>query len=76
MPYLGSSRLEEPLNRYRATLVLHGHAHHGTSTGHTTAGIPVYNVSLPLLRSERGDDLAFRLLAVPKQGEAGRALEA
>jgi len=28
-PFLGSSRLEEPLLRYPVTIVLHGHAHHG-----------------------------------------------
>jgi Icc-related predicted phosphoesterase len=26
-PYLGSSRLEEPLSRYPVTAVFHGHAH-------------------------------------------------
>ena len=28
-PFLGCSRLEEPLNRYPVTAVFHGHAHHG-----------------------------------------------
>ncbi len=28
-PYLGCSRLEEPLSRYPVTAVFHGHAHHG-----------------------------------------------
>ena len=28
-PFLGSSRLEEPLSRYPVSLVLHGHAHRG-----------------------------------------------
>jgi Icc-related predicted phosphoesterase len=50
IPFLGSSRLEEPLNRYGATAVFHGHAHHGTPEGRTLAGVPVYNVALPLLR--------------------------
>jgi len=48
--YLGSSRLEEPLNHYPVAAVFHGHAHHGTLQGKTANGIPVYNVSLPLLR--------------------------
>jgi Icc-related predicted phosphoesterase len=48
-PFLGCSRLEEPINRYPVTAVLHGHAHHGTHEGRTSTGIPVYNVSLPLL---------------------------
>ena len=32
-PYLGSSRLEEPLTRYPVDVVFHGHAHHGTRGG-------------------------------------------
>ena len=48
-PYLGCGRLEEPLTRYPVTAVFHGHAHHGTAQGTTSNGIPVYNVSLPLL---------------------------
>lgn len=49
-PFLGSSRLEEPLTRFDVTAVFHGHAHKGALEGKTTKGIPVYNVSLPLLR--------------------------
>jgi Icc-related predicted phosphoesterase len=49
-PYLGSSRLEEPINRFRVDAVFHGHAHNGASEGATATGIPVYNVSLPLMR--------------------------
>jgi Icc-related predicted phosphoesterase len=48
-PYLGCSRLEEPLTRYPVTAVFHGHAHHGQPEGRTSSGCPVYNVSLPLL---------------------------
>lgn len=48
-PYLGSSRLEEPINRYRVSAVFHGHAHRGTSEGRTSTGVPVYNVAMPLL---------------------------
>ncbi len=50
-PFLGSSRLLEPLERFDVTTILHGHAHHGTHEGKTQKGIPVYNVSLPLLES-------------------------
>src|SRR5437762_8142061 len=48
-PFLGSTRLEEPINRFRATAVFHGHAHNGASEGKTATGIPVYNVSAPAL---------------------------
>jgi Icc-related predicted phosphoesterase len=48
-PFLGCSRLEEPLNRYPLDGVFHGHAHHGTARGKTKSGTPVHNVSLPLL---------------------------
>jgi len=48
--FLGSSRLEEPINRFRVTAVFHGHAHNGIPDGKTSTGIPVYNVSAPALR--------------------------
>jgi Icc-related predicted phosphoesterase len=48
--FLGSSRLEEPINRFKATAVFHGHAHNGNLDGKTSTGIPVYNVSAPALR--------------------------
>ena len=35
-PFLGSSRLEEPLTRYPVTAVVHGHAHHGSPEGRTS----------------------------------------
>jgi Icc-related predicted phosphoesterase len=47
--FLGSSRLEEPINRFKATAVFHGHAHNGILDGKTSTGIPVYNVSAPAL---------------------------
>lgn len=53
--FLGSSRLEEPIDRYHATAVFHGHAHSGTPEGRTKAGIPVHNVALPLLRRSVSD---------------------
>ena len=49
-PFLGSSRLEEPLNRYSVAAVFHGHAHRGSAEGVTTAGAPVYNVAKSLLQ--------------------------
>jgi len=52
-PYLGTDRLAEPLDRYGAAVAFHGHAHSGTLRGTTLGGVPVFNVSLPLLRRER-----------------------
>jgi Icc-related predicted phosphoesterase len=62
-PFLGSSRLEEPLGRYPVEAVFHGHAHHGRPEGRTAHGVPVYNVSLPLLRRVQPEQ-PFRILTV------------
>lgn len=64
-PYLGSSRLEEPLTRYTVDAVFHGHAHNGCPEGAIRNAIPVYNVSLPLLRKTYPDRPPFRLFEVP-----------
>jgi Icc-related predicted phosphoesterase len=61
-PFLGSSRLEEPLSRYNVNAVIHGHAHKGALEGKTTSGIPVYNVSLPLLQEHAPDGRHYRVL--------------
>ena len=61
-PFLGSSRLEEPLLRYPVTVVLHGHAHHGQPEGRTRDQAPVYNVCLPLLLKAAPDRPPFRLI--------------
>lgn len=49
-PFLGSYLLGEAIDRARADLVLHGHAHHGTERGMTPDGIPVRNVAWPVIR--------------------------
>ena len=64
-PWLGSSRLEEPLARYQVHAVVHGHAHKGSPQGTTAQGIPVYNVALPVLKEHYPDRPPFRLLEVP-----------
>ncbi len=64
-PFCGSSRLEEPLNRFPVSVVLHGHAHRGQLEGRTKAGAPVYNVSMPLLSRTFPDTPPFRLIEVP-----------
>ena len=63
-PYLGSSRLEEPLGRYPVSVVFHGHAHNGALEGKTARGVPVYNVSLPLMRKLLPDRPPFRIVEV------------
>ena len=62
-PFLGSSRLEEPLVRFSVSAVFHGHAHHGQPEGRTSAGAPVFNVSLPLLQRVR-PERPFHVLAL------------
>jgi Icc-related predicted phosphoesterase len=62
-PFLGCSRLEEPLGRYPVTAVFHGHAHHGQPEGRTTKNVPVYNVSLSLMR-HLSPERPFRILEV------------
>jgi Icc-related predicted phosphoesterase len=64
LPFLGSSRLEEPINRFGATAVFHGHAHRGSREGTTSSGVPVYNVAVPLLRSGTDIANAFRVIDV------------
>lgn len=65
MSFLGSSRLEEPLDRYPVTAVFHGHAHHGSPEGATRGGRPVYNVALPLLRRRFPDHPPYKLIEIP-----------
>lgn len=48
-PFLGSSIMGEPIDTHGADLVVHGHAHKGTEHGSTAGGIPVRNVSLPVI---------------------------
>ena len=71
-PYLGCSRLEEPLVRYQVAAVFHGHAHHGALEGKTQNGTPVYNVSWPLLAATTPDQ-PVRILDVAVAGAAGVA---
>src|SRR5688572_20370150 len=64
-PYLGSSRLEEPINRYRVSAVFHGHAHRGTAEGRTASGVPVYNVAMPLLARLNPDRPPYLIVELP-----------
>jgi len=76
-PFLGCSRFEEPLDRYGVTAVFHGHAHNGSLEGRTRGNVPVYNVSLPLMR-RTSPDRPFRILEVsvaPLDGKMSDASE-
>ena len=64
-PYLGTSRLEEPLNRHPVNVVFHGHAHHGALEGRTAKGTPVFNVAMPLLLRTFPDKPPFRVFEMP-----------
>ncbi|HKR78494.1 MAG TPA: metallophosphoesterase [Nitrospira sp.] len=63
--FLGSSRLEEPINRYEVTALFHGHAHNGSPEGRTMGGTPVYNVALPLLYKQFPGRRALRVVDIP-----------
>jgi Icc-related predicted phosphoesterase len=69
-PWLGSSRLEEPINRYRVSAVFHGHAHRGAAEGKTSTGVPVYNVAMPLLARAQPDRPPFLIVEIPREPEA------
>jgi Icc-related predicted phosphoesterase len=66
MAYLGTSRLEEPINRHPVDLVFHGHAHHGELEGRTSTGVPVYNVAMPLLLQKFPEHPPFRVVDLAK----------
>ena len=68
-PFLGSSRLEDPINRHGCDVVFHGHAHRGTHQGATRTGIPVYNVSLSLMRRNFPEAPPYRLIEIPMEDE-------
>ena len=68
-PFLGCSRLEEPLTRYPVNAVFHGHAHHGQPEGRTRTGAPVYNVSIGLMR-ERTPERPFRMVEIDMRSAA------
>ncbi len=60
-PFLGCSRLEEPLNRFPITAVFHGHAHRGKPSGKTKSHVPVYNVAVPVLLQTFPDKPTFHV---------------
>lgn len=68
-PFLGCSRLEEPIGRFPVSAIFHGHAHHGQPEGRTVANVPVFNVSWSLMRS-LFPDRPFRLVDVDMRPQA------
>jgi Icc-related predicted phosphoesterase len=68
--FLGSSRLEEPIDRYRVNTVFHGHAHRGAPEGRTKNNAAVYNVAMPVLQTNYPDRMPFRLVEIPVGEEA------
>lgn len=73
-PFLGTSRLAMPVDAFGAQAVFHGHAHHGTLEGRTPAGVPVYNVAMPVLR--RVFNRRFRVLDILPPGAPDEAEDA
>jgi Icc-related predicted phosphoesterase len=63
-PFLGSSRLEDPISRFDVTAVFHGHAHKGAPEGRTQTGIPVFNVAQAVLKANYPDQPTYRLFEV------------
>lgn len=72
-PFLGTSRLEDPLIRHPVTAVFHGHAHRGTLEGQTVNGTPVFNVAMPLLKRSFPDHPPFRIFNVAEIEGVGDA---
>jgi Icc-related predicted phosphoesterase len=59
-PFLGSSRLEDAVDRFESVkAVVHGHAHRGAFRGETRRGIPVYNVAQYVVQGAEGRPYAL-----------------
>lgn len=68
-PFLGNDRLVEPIDRFKAAVVFHGHAHHGTFAGKTPGGVPVFNVSMVRVREDVKAELFYvHEIPVPADG--------
>jgi hypothetical protein len=68
-PFLGSSRLAEPLARHGVLVAFHGHAHQGSPEGRTESGVPVLNVARPVLEGSSWPG-GFRIVEVRPEGHA------
>jgi Icc-related predicted phosphoesterase len=77
-PFLGNDRLLEPIDRFKAEVVFHGHAHHGTFRGKTPGGVPVFNVSLLRVKEDARAELFYvHEITIPRDsaGEPEHAQE-
>lgn len=77
-PFLGNDRLLEPIDRFKAEVVFHGHAHHGTFRGQTPGGVPVFNVSMLRVREDAKAELFYvHEITIPRDsaGETEHAQE-
>ena len=72
-PFLGSSRLAEPLARFPVDAVFHGHAHRGAAEGRLDDGTPVFNVAVKVMRELLADGPGYRLFEVGEGGRGGGA---
>jgi Icc-related predicted phosphoesterase len=72
--FLGTSRLEHPLDAFGASAAVHGHCHRGSPLGRTHGGVDVYNVALPLLQRTLGHGVFYRVIEL--ETGAGAALPA
>lgn len=60
LPYLGSARLADAIDRFdHVRAVVHGHAHHGSYEGRTMRGVPVYNCAQFVVRPKFGRPYAL-----------------
>lgn len=59
--FLGTTRLAQAVDEGGAAFAVHGHAHRGALHGVTPGGVPVYNVSLPVLRAN-GYETSYMVL--------------
>ena len=50
--FLGTGHLAHALDEGGADIAFHGHAHNGSFRGKTQGGVPVFNVSVPVLQQE------------------------
>ena len=66
--YLGTNRLDGPIQKHKPDLVLHGHAHAGTFAG-AIGQVPVYNVAVHVMRR---DFFVFELDSDAPDGHGAR----